>query len=314
MEISSQQFVDIGEPLEPLDLSEDRPFAFLDTRYPGVEIERKNGLVVTIKRATTFTFQFDDAFTKGRLLSPQIDDMGSGKILWNGVLTSRLFSKKDPVRSLLKLTKESRIVGESYPDVAVEAAFRLVGKSSSSHFSSITLRPVQKKQWDDEIVLHESTLDGIRKTIANSSVWFLNSDQLFFELENEDGVKLVTRLSSRSHVGDVDSVFVSSYVAENLLKRNQLLTLRLVRVPVAKSLSIWIQDSTFRTDEVKERILNDLSELTVFTAGTLMKSKDDVIYSVVEATSWNHFPFLNVNAVTTLVPSSAHVEMRVSYV
>jgi hypothetical protein len=302
----------IGEPILPVDFVEDRPLVFLDKHYPGVTVCHGEKLTIKIKRETgTFLFEFDEAFTRGRLVSPKIDDMASGKILWNGVLTSGLFSKKDPVKSLLKLVKESRVVGEAYPVFDLEPFFSLVGPSSGSFFSSVTLRPSQENVAPDEIVLSKSLLEELRTAIRGSELWFLDGDQLYFELENEHGVKLVAKLSSKFH-NQENVVLVSSYVVENLLTRGGKLTLKLVRVPIAKSLTVWIENPEFRTPEIKEGLLGELANYTVFTAGTRMKW-NDVIYSVISAESWNEFSYLSVNAVTTIVPSDTPVEMKINY-
>lgn len=333
----SSQFKYLGELLPPLDVSEDFPQESHDhqdilTAYENsslVSIEtNSSGLwkIIIHRGPKKIIVGLDVNNMQARVLEPKLDYEETNSLLWNGVI---VLPKKDKfVDGLLKIFENTpKVTGVRYENLGLEAAFSRIGYPSPSPFTPLLLRPLlglqanlMEKEKEDEFFVSEQVLDLIHQRLRKSSLWFLDARELYFEISTQQGVKILARLGIRPHQENENAVFISEHLANNLLlEEDAVLIFTLVRVPIAKSLRLWIEDPVLRAlPETQSKVTESLSNYVTFTGGTLLRLKDEDFQkeynvAVLEVEGWEPMQHLHLSAVSTFVPSATKVEMQVIF-
>jgi len=256
-----------------------------------------------------------NGFPQARILSPRF--FPSENVLWNGVLvgeglTFATRSNTDPIESVLSsLANLSNPRDGSYEELPVD--FKRLGDSSISECEPMKLSfNVMSGVHTDEVVLSERT-----RSLFLSRCSFVDREQ-FLELETDLGLKMVARLSGGAHDEDDEIILISETLSDNLQTESDL-TIRLVTVPVAKYLRLWILDASFRMQpDAEDKVKAALQKYTTLTAGTLITFYDeefDVLreVAILEAEAWEPRPELSLDAVKLTVLGKAKAQVLIVF-
>lgn len=241
-----------------------------------------------------------EGIPQARVLRPKFAEMDG--LLWNGVL---VLTSDDLIAAIVQFFSQPFVViGPYYEDLPLASVFKRIGRPSNSPFSPCIVHGVIDSQIKaDEIVVSAKFKSIIMDALKHSDLWYLQNETLFFELESQN-LKIIACLASDTHTYTPDAILLSKMLAQNLQFQDGLITMRLVRLPIASELTVWLPDGHVNLQEA-------LTDYSVFTAGTRLMHNDRSIV-ILKTQAWNNNPDLSLDAVSTVVEGNASTNMRYS--
>jgi hypothetical protein len=260
-------------------------------------------------------------FPQARVLEPKFEE--SEQLLWNGIivannLTFSSWSGYDFIASILDVfSKEHIAIARRYESLAIESGFKRISKPSHSYFSPIWLDCSSSAEAKaDEIILSDYLKTFIMSRIEESTVDFLAKEPRYFEIETKSGLKMIASLSDKVHKQSNKKVLLSPALMRNLKCERKEICLRLVSVPIAKQIEIWLPGSAVVDSPTRKRIKTLLSTYGSFTAGTILpfdKKDFEQEIAILDVKAWNSFPGLTLDAVSTKPVTDTPVDMLIVY-